>query len=117
MVEQSAVLDRAFRALADPTRRGIIAHLAAGERSISALAAPYDVSLAAISKHVGVLVGAGLIVREKRGREQVCSLQRERLAEVERWIATYSRFWGERLDALEDLLKAGGKEQGDGEVR
>lgn len=114
MVEQSAVLDRAFRALADPTRRGIIAALAEGDRSISTLAAPYDVSLAAISKHVGVLADAGLIVREKRGREQVCSLERERLAEVERWVATYARFWGERLDALEQVLSTEKEEQGDG---
>ena len=105
MVEQSAGLDQAFHALADATRRGIIAELAKGERTVSRLAEPYDMSLAAVSKHVGVLAKAGLIHREKIGREQVCSLQRKRLAELEQWVATYSRFWNDRLDVLEGLLK------------
>ena len=77
MVEQSAHLDQAFHALADATRRGIIAELARGERTVSRLAEPYEMSLAAVSKHVGVLVGAGLVHRQKAGREQVCTLQRE----------------------------------------
>jgi len=115
MVEQSANLDQAFHALADATRRGIIAELARGERTVSRLAEPYDMSLAAVSKHVGVLVGAGLVHRQKVGREQVCALRRERLAELEQWVATYSRFWGDRLDALETALKQDEpKETGDG---
>ncbi|RIJ13817.1 ArsR family transcriptional regulator [Henriciella mobilis] len=105
MVEQYAHLDQAFHALADATRRGIIAELARGERTVSRLAEPYEMSLAAVSKHVGVLVGAGLVHRQKVGREQVCTLQRERLAELEQWVATYARFWGDRLDALEMALK------------
>lgn len=113
MVEQSAVLDRAFKALADPTRRAIIAALADGEETVSRLAAPHDMSLAAVSKHVGILAGAGLIQRRKIGREQVCSLERKRLAEVAEWTARYSRFWAERLDVLETLLQ-NEKEEGDG---
>ena len=105
MVEQSDILDRAFKALADPTRRGIIASLAETDQTVSRLAAPYEMSLAAVSKHVGILAEAGLIVRRRQGREQICSLERERLAEVAEWTARYSRFWTERLDALEAVLR------------
>ncbi|MGB3626682.1 MAG: metalloregulator ArsR/SmtB family transcription factor, partial [Henriciella sp.] len=78
MVEQSSGLDRAFKALADPTRRSIIAALAQADQSVSRLAEPHEMSLAAVSKHVGILAGAGLIHRTKLGREQVCSLDRDR---------------------------------------
>ncbi|MEM5516715.1 metalloregulator ArsR/SmtB family transcription factor [Henriciella sp. AS95] len=105
MVDQSTVLDRAFKALADPTRRGIIASLAETDQAISRLAGPYDMSLAAVSKHVGILADAGLIRRRRVGREHVCSLDRQRLAEVAEWTARYSRFWTERLDALEAVLQ------------
>lgn len=104
MVEQSAGLDRAFKALADPTRRAIIAALADGDETVSRLAAPHDMSLAAVSKHVGILSDAGLIRRTRQGREQICSLERERLADVAEWTARYSRFWSDGLDRLEALL-------------
>ncbi|MEQ9314993.1 MAG: metalloregulator ArsR/SmtB family transcription factor [Henriciella sp.] len=113
MVEQSEILDRAFKALADPTRRAIIAALANGEETVGRLAAPHDMSLAAVSKHVGILSDAGLVRRTRQGREQVCSLERERLAEVAEWTARYSRFWSDGLDRLEALLKIDNGE-GDG---
>lgn len=101
-------LDRTFAALADPTRRGMIATLAAGPRSVSALAQPYAMSLVAASKHVGVLERAGLVRRERVGRSQVCTLRAEALHEAAGWIGAYRRFWADRLDGLERYLDGEG---------
>jgi DNA-binding transcriptional ArsR family regulator len=102
MVEQR--LDATFAALADPTRRGMLARLAAGECSIGALAEPCQMTFAGAAKHVGVLERAGLIERRKAGRQQLCRLKAEPLAEAEAWLRQWQRFWGESLDRLEALL-------------
>jgi DNA-binding transcriptional ArsR family regulator len=104
MVKHTEGLDETFSALADPTRRGILVTLADGDRTVSDLAKPFDMSLPAISKHLGVLERAGLITREREGRVRRCHLQREPLADALQWIADYGRFWDERFDSLERLL-------------
>jgi len=99
-------LDAVFHALADPTRRGMLATLAEGEKSVGALAEPFAMSLAGAAKHVKVLEGAGLVVRRKLGRNQLCRLNPEPLAQAERWLRQWERFWTLRLDALEALIEA-----------
>ena len=99
-------LDAVFHALADPTRRAMIAHLAQRERTVSELAEPFAMSLAGASKHVKVLEGAGLVNRRVAGRTHYCSLSPARLAEAHRWLAHYERYWNAQLDALEALLNA-----------
>lgn len=103
MVEQK--LDLTFAALADPTRRAMLAALRGGERSIGDLAAPHAMTFAGAAKHVGVLARAGLIERRKVGRQQLCRLQAERFAEAEAWLAEWTRFWNHQLDALEAALR------------
>lgn len=98
-------LDTTFIALSDPTRRGMLAALAYGEKAVSELAAPYQMSLAGAAKHVGVLARAGLISRRKVGRRQLCRLDATRMKEASDWLAQWERFWTGRLDALETALK------------
>ena len=106
MVERSvAPLDRTFAALADPTRRAILARLRDGAGTVGELAEPFDISLNAVSKHLRVLEGAGLIRREVRGREHHCHLEAEPLRAAAAWAADYGEFWEERLDALADFLR------------
>lgn len=97
-------LDRVFHALADPTRRALLARLARGPALVTALAAPFATSLNAVSKHLRVLEQAGLLRREVRGREHHCALEPAPLQGAAEWIAFYQRFWEHRLDALEALL-------------
>jgi len=99
-------LDATFHALSDPTRRGMLATLALGERSISELAEPYAMSFAGASKHVRVLEGAGLVQRRKVGRTQLCRLQAQPLGEAELWLRQWEKFWNVRLDRLEGLIAA-----------
>ncbi|MBW6390703.1 metalloregulator ArsR/SmtB family transcription factor [Halomonas sp. Y3S6] len=107
MVEHDeAHLDRVFHALADPTRRALLERLAAGERKVGELAAPFAMSLAAVSKHVRVLEQAGLLERRIEGRTHYCRLRPEPLAEAEQWLNFYEGFWDARLNALEAALKA-----------
>jgi DNA-binding transcriptional ArsR family regulator len=103
-------LDTTFRALADPTRRGMLADLALGEKSIGALAEPFAMSFAGASKHVRVLEEAGLLSRRKVGRTHLVSLNAEPLAEAEQWLRQWEKFWTERLDRLEALVIADKKE-------
>ena len=105
MVEYPDVLDAAFGALSDPTRRGILQKLKTGPASVSELAVPYAMSLQAISKHVGVLAGAGLVAREKRGRVQWVSLNPEPMRLCDEWLGDYSTFWEEQLDSLDAFLR------------
>src|SRR5260370_5743510 len=106
MVEQqSARLDAVFHALADPTRRGMLRNLAAGERTIGDLAAPFRMSFAGASKHVKYLERAGLVRRTVQGRQHLCSLDAGRLADADQWLRYYERFWTDRLDALERELR------------
>jgi DNA-binding transcriptional ArsR family regulator len=107
MVEHNAArLDTVFHALGDATRRQMLAQLASGERTVSQLAEPFDMSLAAASKHIKALEAAGLVKRDVRGRMHVCSLNAGPLASAHQWLAFYEIFWTNRLDALEGLLKA-----------
>ena len=98
-------LDLAFGALAHPIRRGILARLSTGEATIAELAKPFKVSAPAITKHMRVLEKAGLLSREKKGREHHCRLEQERMKEAERWIEEHRKFWNDRLDSLERYLK------------
>jgi DNA-binding transcriptional ArsR family regulator len=105
MVElQTQQMNSIFHALGDATRRQMIRDLADGERSVSELAQPFSISLAAASKHIKVLESAGLIRREVRGRTHMCRLEPGPLASAHEWLSFYERFWTERLDALERLL-------------
>jgi len=102
MVEyQQQVLDDVFSAVADPTRRAILENLARRPATITEIAAPFPVSLNAISKHIMVLERAGLLQREIRGREHLCRVVPRPLQEATGWLERYQRFWEERLDALE----------------
>ena len=97
-------LSAIFAALADPTRRAILARLAAGEASVSELAEPFDMSLPAISKHLKVLERAGLIGRSREAQRRPCRLEAARLKDVAEWVERYRRFWEESLDRLEAYL-------------
>ncbi|HWU74840.1 MAG TPA: metalloregulator ArsR/SmtB family transcription factor [Sphingomonas sp.] len=101
MVER---LDLTFAALADPTRRAMLASLALGERSVGELAAPHAMSFAGAAKHVGVLERAGLVERRKAGRQQLCRLKAERLREADQWLRQWERFWTSTLDRLEAII-------------
>jgi DNA-binding transcriptional ArsR family regulator len=100
MVHQD-VLDRAFAALSDSTRRGILTRLGEGPATIGELAVPAGMSLTGLKKHVQVLEDAGLVTTEKVGRSRQCSLGTERLDEVMAWITFYQGLWERRLDGLE----------------
>lgn len=97
-------LDRTFAALADPSRRAILGLLATGERRVTELAAPFDLSLNAVSKHIKSLERAGLITRRVRGREHYIALNAAPLGPASRWIDQYRAFWEPRLDALAAFL-------------
>jgi DNA-binding transcriptional ArsR family regulator len=97
-------LSTTFAALADPTRRAILARLATGEATVTELAEPYDMSLAAVSKHLKVLEGAGLISRGKDAQYRPCRLEAGPLRDVDGWLESYRRFWEESLDQLEVYL-------------
>lgn len=106
MVELEAPqLDTVFHALGDATRRRMLRELAAGERSVGELAAPFAISLAAASKHIKALENAGLVRREVRGRTHLCRLEPGPLASAHEWLGFYERFWTDRLDILERLLR------------
>ena len=111
-------LDRTFAALADPTRRAILARLASGEATVTELAAPFDISLPAISKHLKVLERAGLIVRGRERQWRPARLDATPLRDVAEWAERYRRFWEasyDRLDEYLEELQGQGKEEGDGE--
>jgi DNA-binding transcriptional ArsR family regulator len=92
-------------ALSDPTRRGILARLATGSATVGELAEPYDMTLAAVSKHVKVLETAGLISRGKEAQWRPCHLEATPLRDVFEWLESYRRFWDRSLDSLADYLK------------
>lgn len=98
------MLDSTLHALADSTRRDILMRLADQEHSVNEIAEPYDMSLAAVSKHLKVLEGADLVVRRKEGRKYLCRMNYEPLMEVSELIKTYRKFWEARFDELEQFL-------------
>ncbi|MEH1849494.1 MAG: metalloregulator ArsR/SmtB family transcription factor [Nostoc sp.] len=93
-----------FAALADPTRRAILAHLAKGEASVTELAKPFEMSLPAISKHLKVLERAGLIARSREAQWRPCQIKAEPLKDAADWIEQYHQFWEENLDRFDDYL-------------
>lgn len=103
---QSQRLDDIFGALSDRTRREMLRSLAAGERSVGELAAPFDMTLAAASKHIKVLEHAGLVRRTVQGRTHLCRLEAQPLHTGLEWLRYYEKFWNQRLDALDAALRA-----------
>ena len=104
-------LSSTFTALGDATRRAIIARLAQGSATVSELAEPFDISLPAISRHLKVLEGAGLIRREVEAQKRRCHLRPETLKLAEDWIEHYRRFWSESLDRLDTYLSETSKKE------
>ena len=98
-------LDRTFSALADPTRRAILARLALGETSVTELAEPFKMSLPAVSKHLKVLERAGLIARGREAQWRPCRLEAAPLKDATEWLDRYRRFWEQSFDRLEDYLR------------
>jgi DNA-binding transcriptional ArsR family regulator len=112
---QTDALSTTFAALADPTRRAILARLASGECSVTELAEPFDMSMPAVSKHLRVLEDAGLIARRQDAQWRWCRIQAAPLKQVAAWAEQYRRIWEERFDRLETYLKeVKGKEQSHG---
>jgi len=112
MVNNSAALDATFGALADPTRRAIVAHLSrTPNSSVGELARPFAISLPAISKHLRVLEGAGLVARQKDGRVHRCRLVAAPMETAAEWIERHRRFWEGRLDALGRFLEGTAEER------
>lgn len=107
-------LDTTFHALADPTRRGMLANLALGAKSIGELGEPFDMTFAGASKHVKVLESAGLIERRKAGRKQICTLKAAPLAEADAWLRQWEKFWSVRLDRLQAAVENHSKEKSNG---
>ena len=105
MVYHFSALDNTFSALSDPTRRAIISQLAYGELPILEIAAPFQMSLPAVSKHIRVLEGAGLVIRRKRGRINYCRLNARPLRDAAKWLVFYQQFWGAKLDSLANFLE------------
>jgi DNA-binding transcriptional ArsR family regulator len=104
MLNESARLDLAFQALADPTRRGMLARLSRAPATVSELAAPYRMSLPAVMQHLQMLETSGLVRSEKKGRVRTCRLAPQALAGAEGWIAEQRALWEGRLDRLEEYL-------------
>ncbi|HET9794845.1 MAG TPA: metalloregulator ArsR/SmtB family transcription factor [Thermoanaerobaculia bacterium] len=109
MVNKIRNLDAAFSALADATRRAILARLSLGDATISELARPFPVSLPAVSKHVRVLEQAGLVRTRKEGRAHWCALEPEPMRDASAWLEEYRHFWERRLDALAEHLRRDGR--------
>jgi DNA-binding transcriptional ArsR family regulator len=105
-------LDRAFGALADRTRRAILARLTEGDAGVLEVAGPFPMSQPAITKHLRVLESAGLVSRHRQARQRLCHLEAARLRQLSEWVGSYREFWEEsfeRLDELLDELQAGGR--------
>jgi DNA-binding transcriptional ArsR family regulator len=106
---QQEALNRAFAALADPTRRAILDRLASGEATVNELAEPFAMTQPAISKHIKVLEQAGLVSRSRLAQTRPCKLEAARLKEVSDWLDTYRAMWEDRFDRLGDYLNKEGK--------
>jgi DNA-binding transcriptional ArsR family regulator len=98
-------LSATFAALADPTRRAILARLASGERSVNELAEPFEMSLPAVSRHLKVLESAGLIVRGREAQWRPCKLEAAPLKEIANWVERYRKFWEQSFDRLDAYLR------------
>lgn len=105
MLNESSRLDLAFQALADPTRRGMLARLSRGPASVSELARPFQISLPAVMQHLQALEASGLVRSQKQGRVRTCRLEPKALSAAENWIAEQRALWEGRLDRFEDYLE------------
>ena len=114
VLNESPQLDLAFQALADPTRRGMLARLSRGPASVSELARPLPISLPAVMQHLQMLEASGLVRSEKKGRVRTCRIEPQALGRAERWIAEQRALWEGRLDRLEDYLATLKEETKDG---
>jgi DNA-binding transcriptional ArsR family regulator len=110
MTNQSLALDRVFSALADPTRRGMVARLVQGPASVSELARPFSIALPTVVQHLKVLEESGLVSSAKTGRVRTCRLEQERLDAAQAWLAEQKMIWNARFDRLEATLKEMGDE-------
>jgi DNA-binding transcriptional ArsR family regulator len=108
MSRTPGALDEVFAALADPTRRAILGRLADGDATVNELAAPFSISLQAVSKHLKVLEGAGLITRGRDAQRRPCRLRAEALAGADAWLERYRALWERSFDSLADHLSQGG---------
>jgi DNA-binding transcriptional ArsR family regulator len=104
MVKSAEQLDSVFHALSDSTRRSILRDIATNEKTVGEIARPYDMSLAAVSKHLNVLENARLIRRQKQGSFQMVRLNADAMKPAQAWLAYYEKFWNRQLDALQELL-------------
>lgn len=110
MTSTTDPLSATFAALADPTRRAILARLREGEASVAELAAPFDMTPRAVSKHISVLEAAGLVTRGRDAQRRPSTIRVEPLADIDRWLEDYRRLWNDRFDRLSDRLAAQQKE-------
>jgi DNA-binding transcriptional ArsR family regulator len=108
---RTARLDAVFAALADPTRRAIIERLSRSEARVTEVAEPFDMSLNAVSKHIRVLEASGVVERQRKGRDHILSINTRSLDEIDGWIVRMRRYWEDRLDAMEHLLRELKKDQ------
>ncbi len=108
---RTARLDAVFAALADPTRRAIIERLSHSEARVTEVAEPFDMSLNAVSKHIRVLEASGVVERQRKGRDHILSINTRSLDEIDGWIVRMRRYWEDRLDAMEHLLRELKKDQ------
>jgi DNA-binding transcriptional ArsR family regulator len=116
MVKSNAVrLDSIFHALSDSTRRAILRDVSTREKTVGEVAKPYEMSLAAVSKHLKVLEAAELIARERRGSFQIVRLNAKSLRPAEQWLTFYEKFWSQRIDALQSYLEAEMEGEDDGD--
>ncbi len=106
MRQSRSDMDSVFGALADPTRRAILARLSQGDATVSELSEPHDMSLAAVSRHIHVLADAGLMSRVREGKTIRCHLNADPLREATNWLAGYQEFWEQKLDALGAFLES-----------
>ncbi|WP_457581902.1 ArsR/SmtB family transcription factor [Ensifer canadensis] len=104
MEQYSSALDGIFQALADPTRRSVLARLGRGPASISDLAKPFDMALPSFMKHIHFLEGSGLIRTEKQGRVRTCTIEKSRFAAIEAWMSEQRALWEGRTDRLEQFV-------------
>ena len=111
MKTNAARLDSIFHALADPTRRSILRDVSGGEKTVGEIARPFQLTLAAVSKHLNVLEAAELIARERRGSFQIVRLNAGNLKPAEEWLAFYEKFWTGQLESLDKYLEENGDER------
>jgi len=110
MANHEPRLDRAFAALADPTRRAVVARLCLGEASVSELAAPFSIGLPTFLKHIRVLEDGGFLATRKAGRVRLCALRPEALRQTDGWLSDHLRLWADRLDRMEAHIQRRMKE-------